>query len=201
MPVQLTPRTAYEMMTVMRYTSEHKGRVRARIVRAAAGSLRTHGLDEPSVPSLMKKAGLTHGGFYVHFRDRDELVAEAVRTAARDTAETVFTAAPDLAGMLDRYLSEEHLRKAESGCVVAALGTDGWRKSPRVRAAFAEAALGLARLVDGKLRERTRDAPISDRALAVTAQMIGSVVLGRLLADPELARRALRAGRQAALRN
>jgi len=190
----------YGMMIIMRFPKDHKAQVRQRIVRAAAGKLRGDGLEGPSVPDLMKEAGLTHGGFYGYFRSRDELVAEAVRHAATETAEGLFRAAPDLTAVLNAYLSEEHLRHPDSGCVVAALGSDGWRKGKKVRGAFADVAEGLARLVDEKLEAGEKINAISDRALAVTAQMIGAVVLGRLVADPRLARRIVGASREAALR-
>jgi TetR/AcrR family transcriptional repressor of nem operon len=188
------------MMSIMRFPKEHKPLVRERIVRAAARKLRGAGLEGPSVPDLMKEAGLTHGGFYGYFRGRDELVAEAVRKAGTETAEGVFKPSPDLTAVLDTYLSDEHLRRPNSGCVVAALGSDGWRKGKKVRAAFADVAEGLARLVDEKLVPVEQGDAISDRALAVTAQMVGAVVLGRLVDDPVLAARMLSAGREAALK-
>jgi len=189
-----------EMMIIMRFPKEHKAQVRQRIVRAASKKLRGAGLDSPSVPDLMKDAGLTHGGFYGYFRSRDDLVAEAVRNAAAETAAGIFQASPDLTAVLRAYLSEEHLRHPSSGCVVAALGSDGWRKGKNVRLAFAEIAQGLARLVDEKLEPDAEGNAISNRALAVTAQMIGAVVLGRLVTDPKLTGRILSASREAALK-
>jgi TetR/AcrR family transcriptional repressor of nem operon len=189
-----------EMMIIMRFPKEHKAQVRERIVRAAAKKLRGAGLDSPSVPDLMKEAGLTHGGFYGYFRNRDELVAEAVRNAAAETAAGIFQTSPDLTAVLSAYLSQEHLRHPSSGCVVAALGSDGWRKGKNVRAAFAEIAQGLARLVDEKLDPGAAGKAVSDRALAATALMVGAVVLGRLVTDPELTGRILSAGREAALK-
>jgi TetR/AcrR family transcriptional regulator, transcriptional repressor for nem operon len=187
-------------MGIMRFPREHKAQVRERIVRAAARKLRAAGLDGPSVPDLMKEAGLTHGGFYGYFRSRDELVAEAVRHAATETAAGLFRASPDLAAVLNAYLSDEHIRQANSGCVVAALGYDGWRKGKKLRATFAEVAQGLAQLVQEKLEPGAKGSGISDRALAVTAQMIGAVVLARVVADPQLSRRIVRAAREAALK-
>jgi TetR/AcrR family transcriptional repressor of nem operon len=192
--------STYGMMIIMRFPKEHKARVRERIVRAAARKLRGAGLEGASVPDLMQEAGLTHGGFYGYFRSRDELVAEAVRNAATETAEGLFKASPDLPAVLDAYLSEDHLRRPDSGCVVAALGSDGRRKGKRVRAAFADVAEGLARLVDEKLGSVAQGDAISDRALAVTAQMVGAVVLGRLVDDPVLAGRIVSAAREAALK-
>ena len=74
----------------MRYPDGHKEQVRAQIVRTAARALRELGLEGISIPALMKKAGLTHGGFYVHFKDRDDLVAAAVEHAAAETGARVL---------------------------------------------------------------------------------------------------------------
>ena len=64
----------------MRYEPEHKTRTRDRIVRNAARKLRAEGLSGPGVASVMKASGLTVGGFYKHFRSKDELLADAIAT-------------------------------------------------------------------------------------------------------------------------
>ena len=62
----------------MRYDTDHKARTRERILTEAAKAIRASGPQVVSVGGLMKKAGLTHGGFYAHFGSKDELVAEAI---------------------------------------------------------------------------------------------------------------------------
>jgi TetR/AcrR family transcriptional regulator, transcriptional repressor for nem operon len=180
----------------MRYPEEHKQSVRARIVEAASRALRKAGLDGVSIPTLMKKAGLTHGGFYAHFEDRDELVAEAVRFAANETGAGVFEQSPTLDAALGSYLSPAHVANPSAGCVVAALGAEGPRQSASVRRAFAFAAEGLIDLVQQKLSDGKAPTTPSDEALSVTARMVGAVVLARLVADPALGRRLLQVARQ-----
>ncbi|MBL8680416.1 MAG: TetR/AcrR family transcriptional regulator [Myxococcales bacterium] len=180
----------------MRYTDEHKAEVRARIVAEASAALRRAGLDGVSIPALMKRAGLTHGGFYAHFEDRDELVAEAVEHAAGQTSESVFEPAKGIGAVLDAYLSREHVRHPERGCVVAALGADGPRQKAVVRKAFSYAAKGLMGLVQKKLGGKS-DA-LTDEAIELTARMVGAIVLARLIDDEALSDRVLavaRAGR------
>ena len=75
----------------MRYGPEHKTRTRDRIVRNAARKLRAEGLSGPGVASVMKASGLTVGGFYKHFRSKDELVAEAIAQAFSDSSEKVYS--------------------------------------------------------------------------------------------------------------
>ncbi len=184
------------MMAIMRYEPGHNDVVRARIIAAAARALRLHGLDGVSIPTLMKDAGLTHGAFYVHFKNRDELVEAAVMSAANDTATGVF-ADHDLAGVGARYLSLAHVRHPEHGCVLAALGTDGARQPSRVRSAFATVAGGFLRLTgDAAHRARSRSATPSDETIVRAATMIGAVILARLVADDVLAERILAAARR-----
>lgn len=179
----------------MRYPEGHKEQVRERIVAAASEALRKRGLEGVSIPALMKKVGLTHGGFYAHFGSRDELAAEAVRYAAAQTASRVFQGQDSLEDMLREYLSESHVAHPARGCVVAALGTEARHQSAPLRHAFAWAARGLLQLVERKLRPAEGREEPGDDALRVASQMVGAVVLARLVEDPELARRLLAAAR------
>ncbi len=178
----------------MRYSEEHKDAVRATIVEEASRALRRSGLDGVSIPALMKRVGLTHGGFYSHFADRDELVSEAVRHAALETAAGVFESAPDLESALGAYVSRQHVEHPEHGCVVAALGAEAPRQRVSVRKAFAWAAAGLLQLVQDKLDSRQKG--LSDEALELTSRMVGAIVLARLLEDPRLTARLLAVARR-----
>lgn len=182
------------MMTVMRYLETHKSEVREHIVRAAAAALRRSGLSGVSIPALMNQVGMTHGGFYGHFPDRDALVAEAIASAAADTSDETFADSLPLAETLRRYLSEGHVTHPEQGCVVAALGSEG-EQPAAVRGAFATVARGLIGLVEKKLHPGRAPRALSDDALRLTATMVGAVILARLVDDEALSERILRAAR------
>jgi TetR/AcrR family transcriptional repressor of nem operon len=62
----------------MRYDAEHRQQTREKVVRKAAEAIREFGPDKISVAELMAKVGLTHGGFYAHFKSKDDLVSEAI---------------------------------------------------------------------------------------------------------------------------
>lgn len=185
----------------MRYSAEHKAEVRERIVTEAARALRERGLDGVSVPALMQRVGLTHGGFYNHFEDRDALVAKAVARAAAETGADVFEAHEgDAEAVLAAYLSSEHVTGPGGGCVLAALGGEAAHSdSPRIRRAFAAAARGFLAYVQRFVTPAARRTP-DDDTLVVASQMIGAVVLARLVDDPAMAARILRAARRAAAR-
>ncbi|HEX3851816.1 MAG TPA: TetR/AcrR family transcriptional regulator [Polyangiaceae bacterium] len=172
----------------MRYPDGHRESVRMRIVEAASRALRRDGLDAVSIPKLMKLVGLTHGGFYVHFRDRDELVAEAVAYCTKDSA---LASDVPTAEAFAKYLSQDHVRHPERGCVIAALGIEGARLRGPVRRAFAEAATRLLRGVERRLHPKGGDGTLSDEALATASRIVGAVVLARLVQDEALANRLL----------
>ena len=54
----------------MRYGGTHKEDTRRKVVRAAAAAVRAKGPDGVSVAEVMADVGLTHGGFYAHFRSK-----------------------------------------------------------------------------------------------------------------------------------
>jgi TetR/AcrR family transcriptional repressor of nem operon len=176
----------------MRYPDGHKESVSARIVEVAARALRKDGIDAVSIPRLMKQAGLTHGGFYGHFRDRDELVARAVTQAA---SASPLAGDERSADALDAYLSREHALHPEQGCVVAALGAEGARQKGAVRRAFAEIGRGFLRHVERRLHPDAAQGRPSDEALATASRMVGAIVLARLVQDDALAERILAAAR------
>ncbi len=178
----------------MRYPASHKLATRTKLVDAAATLLRREGFEGVSIPGLMKQLGLTHGGFYRHFSGRDALLAEAATTAARQTADGVFASQPDLAHTLDRYLSPEHVAHPEAGCVLAATGTDGPRQPKKVRRALGAIAQGFLSLLEVKLHPKdAQPTRPNDDTLRLAAQMIGAVVLARLVDEPRLAARILKA--------
>ena len=58
-----------------------KAETRAALVEAALAEFAARGLDAPSLDAICARAGFTRGAFYVHFRDRDELVTAVVDRA------------------------------------------------------------------------------------------------------------------------
>lgn len=174
----------------MRYPEGHKEEIRAKIVDEAARAFREEGLDGVSVAALMKRVGLTHGGFYGHFANRDELVAEAITAAAEQTAERVFRGSNSKEEMLSSYLSKAHRDHPEQGCVLAALGTDARRQPEVVRDAFAYSSKRFIELIEEHTSQSSKD-NLSDEAIETAIRMIGGVVLARLVDDDALSERIL----------
>ena len=123
----------------MRYSAEHKARNHENIVSFAARSFREHGADSSGIGTVMKKAGLTKGGFYRHFKSKDDLFVEAVARALKETGNGMVEAAKSapegraLRAIIERYLSVGHANSPATGCVRATLGPELARKPVAVR--------------------------------------------------------------------
>ena len=126
-------------LSPMRYSPEHKARNHEKILSMAARSFREHGADTSGIGTVMRKAGLKKGGFYRHFKSKDDLFVEAVARALEETGrgmEEVARSAPPgqaLRAIIERYLSPGHANSPGSGCVRAALGPELARKPVAVR--------------------------------------------------------------------
>src|SRR5262245_23210581 len=123
----------------MRYEPDHKERTHRRIVKRAARRFRAEGLSGPAIASLMKASGLTVGGFYKHFRSKDDLLAEAIEEGFSDFSGEEIVALQQVPPgerwkeVVRRYLSLKHCDHPESGCPVAALAPEIARAAPAVR--------------------------------------------------------------------
>jgi TetR/AcrR family transcriptional repressor of nem operon len=159
-----------------------------RIVSVAARAIRRSGYDGTGVADIMKEAGLTHGAFYAHFPSREAMLAEAAgRACAESAAAAVASAPPDkaLVSMLGSYLSREHLEQAETGCPLAALGSETSRQTPEVRRV---ATRHIKEMVDLVARQSPDwGHPEAHRkALVTVATMVGALLLARAVDDPGL---------------
>jgi AcrR family transcriptional regulator len=162
-----------------------------RIVLAAARAIRRSGYSGTGVADIMKDVGLTHGGFYAHFASREEMLAEAADQAGAESVASltrVAAAAPPkeaLRSMIQAYLSKEHVKDAESGCPVAALGSEMPRQAAKVRRA---ATRRIKDVIDVVARHSSDPgAPGAyERSLVTVATMVGALVLARAVNDPKL---------------
>ena len=171
-------------------TSSRKEITHTRIVETAARAIRRSGYDGTGVADIMKEAGLTHGGFYAHFASRDAMLAEAADQAGAETlaiAKRVFAEVPEdqaLQALMNVYLSNEHMANIETGCSLAALGSEMPRQAPEVRKASTCRIKEMIALIKSRLSDGQSNT--YEKALVMMSTMVGTLLLARAVADPEL---------------
>ena len=173
----------------MRYSPQHKAQNHENILSVAARSFRERGADASGIGTVMKKVGLTKGGFYRHFESKNDLFVEAVARALEEMGRSmleVAKSAPEdraLRGIIERYLSARHANSPGAGCVLAALGPELARKPLPVRKRI-EALLDAYRerllpFVPGQTREEK-----VAKFTVLFASMAGVLTRARVISDP-----------------
>ncbi len=178
----------------MRYDKAHKDRTRRHVLTVASERFRKDGFEGVGVASLMKDAGLTHGGFYGHFRSKQALIEAVISEGLEDTLHHIETRATDIESLVDFYLRPMHRENRAQGCAAAALAGEIVRESKRTRTAFTRKLQRIIAHIQSLLCDRD-----ADRALAVFALLVGVLQLSRAVADRKLSDQFLAAGRQAVL--
>ncbi len=172
----------------MRYGAEHKSEVHQKIVKEASRRVRVEGVTGAAVSAVMKDSGLTHGGFYKHFENKDKLLAESLGEAFREIAERLADAGekspPGTAwkAIVKTYLSPEHCDHAECGCPVAALAPELARADEALKVAILEELFKYkSRMIP--LMPGRRAAEKERAFFAIFSTMIGAIAIARMLPD------------------
>jgi TetR/AcrR family transcriptional repressor of nem operon len=174
----------------MRYSPEHKAKNHENILSVAARTFREHGADVSGIGTVMKKVGLTKGGFYRHFESKDDLFVEAVARAFDEMGDGMLEVAKStpegqgLRAIIERYLSVRHANSPGMGCVIAALGPELARKPRSVRKRI-EASLDAYRerllpFVPGQTREEKLA-----KSMLLFSSMAGVLTRARMISDPQ----------------
>jgi len=171
----------------MRYSEQHKAKTHERVLKKAAEQMCRRGVEGTGIASLMGKVGLTHGGFYAHFPDKNALIAEATGPMLEEGVAGVIAAAeaaPEgkkVRAIVNTYLSTAH-RDSPQVCPVAGLAGEMARQSKMVRNAYTGAIEDrlklIARFLPGANEQERRD-----RARLMMSGMAGTMMIAKTITD------------------
>jgi TetR/AcrR family transcriptional repressor of nem operon len=190
----------------MRYRPEHKAEVHRKILKDASRRVRAEGIAGAAVSSVMRDSGLTNGGFYKHFASKDELLAESLSEAFRETADGLTRVAekskPGTAwkAIVKAYLSPEHCDHAGFGCPLAALAPELARADHAIKTPIHREILKYKNRMLPLMPGRRA----ADRARAfsvIFSTMIGAIAVARILPDQAERARVLASARDFLLRS
>ncbi len=190
----------------MRYQPGHKAEIHQKIVKDASRRVRAEGIMGAVVSAVMHDAGLTHGGFYKHFENKDELLMESLSEAFREMGDTLAHVAgqskPGTAwkAIVKAYLSPEHCDHTERGCPLAALAPELARTDPAMKPRIAgEMAKYKNRMLPFMPGRRAAD---KERAfMAIISTMLGALAIARILPDQKARAKVLATARDFLLRS
>lgn len=186
----------------MRFEKGHKDRTYRRILDAASRRFRKDGVQATSLAHIMSDAGLTHGGFYAHFKSKDDLAQQAIVHSFERTRSQLVDAATRHKGLetiIRHYLSPTHRDQADLGCPAAALSTEIGRLSRKTRAVFAQQLNEHLDMIEHFLPGPHDPGEARARATALFGLAVGTLNLARAVGDRSEADRILAQGIQAAL--
>jgi TetR/AcrR family transcriptional repressor of nem operon len=184
----------------MRYSAEHKAKNHENILSVAARSFREHGGDSSGIGTLMKKVGLTKGGFYRHFQSKDDLFVQAVARAFDEMGKgmlEVAKAAPQgqaLPAIIEHYLSPRHANSPGMGCVLAALGPELARKPLSVRKRIEASQEAYRERLLPFVAGQTREERLAKLRLLLPS-MAGVLTTARLTSTPQRREQMLKEAR------
>lgn len=193
----------------MKLSAERVAENRERVLDTALRLFRERGFDGVSVADLMREAGLTHGGFYNHFKSKADLEARACAKAFEGSADALSAAgaAPagegrklGLLGYISRYLSRPWRDAEGPTCPMVAFGVEAARGGNDIGESYAAGLntylAGLAALTEvqgGNAADARR------RAIVLAATLTGALGLARSVrrSDPALSDEILSTVREA----
>jgi TetR/AcrR family transcriptional regulator, transcriptional repressor for nem operon len=170
---------------VARYSSDHRSNTRKTIITLAAKALREKGFNGVGIADVMSAAGLTHGGFYAHFKNREELLQAAFIEAFAQSPinfgklARLAEASGDIALIADSYLDQSKIDDVANGCVAAALASEMHRQGAAIQAilqAGTEQTVHVIQSIEA----------LEDAGWATLAMLIGAKSLMRAIPDPAL---------------
>jgi TetR/AcrR family transcriptional repressor of nem operon len=187
----------------LRLTREQAEQNRRLIVKTASRMFRLQGLENVAVADVMKESGFTHGGFYNHFKSKDDLATEAVASAFDHAAKNLsddISSANDpqkaLNAFVADYLSPAHRDTSTGGCPATAFPVDSARGGKDVQAAFAEGIESYLEIFAARMDGDKREA--RQRAVALLSGIVGALLLSRAVkkSQPKLSDELLSSARK-----
>lgn len=173
----------------MRYSQDHKAQTHQRIIKEASVRFRRDGIGATGLQPLMKSLNLTHGGFYAHFKSKDELVEKALQAAAAELdahCEMLFSQERPLEAFIDSYLSEWHQTSPDQGCPLTTMSSEMGLRGQNSRTTD-EVLNARLKQVETALGNPNAE----EQSLVLMSTLVGALVLARSVESAELAARIL----------
>lgn len=167
----------------MRFPKDHKEKARRRLLEHGGSHAKTHGFGSSGMDALAAAAGVTTGSLYKHFDGKSDLFAALIEAELGRTERRFGAISPEDPSVIGKawadYLSLEHVKRPEHGCVLPCLASEVATSGPAARASFQEGLLRIHAIVE-------RWTGSSEQAWTLIAQSVGAVMLARAMRDEQV---------------
>ena len=186
----------------MAHRAGQKEESRARILESAGRGFREHGYGGLGVDALAKRAGVTSGAFYAHFKSKavafQESVTDGLASLRRRVEGMRADKGPDWREhFIDFYLGDRRTVELAGSCTLQSLTGEVARADEDTRAAYETGFLDIIEATaagfDGDTESERRS-----KATALLALLIGGVSMARAVKDPALQEQIAEAVRKVA---
>lgn len=194
----------------MPYSPAHKPKTRIRIINAATAEFKRNGYENVTIDQVMGAAGMTRGGFYAHFKNKEDLFVACVENGMSLLSSPVLAKLRKeeirgkdwITSFAKLYLSRLHIENPDMGCALPTLSTEVSRSGEKARAAFSKVIAQTSEKLAQKLAKQDAvpgmDKPTDiddmakrsevpdayrEEATSMLAMMVGAVVLSRAVDD------------------
>lgn len=185
---------------------EQKRSSRDKILQAASRSIRCEGVEGTGVAAVMKEAGLTHGGFYAHFKNKSEMINAAMEESLLiprkwwTTIKQKVSWGQRLKVLAKKYLTTKHRDSLETSCSLAALVIDAGRGDNSLKQTYQNE---LLKSLSAICQEDFKNADKQKRqeALSFISLMVGGLTISRAVSDEKLSKEILQSCQKIASQN
>ena len=187
----------------MRYSKDHRESTHKKIIDIASRRFRKEGIQAVGIAGLMSDAGLTHGGFYSHFKSKEELAVKAVIQALKETHAFLESHLKkhhgDFEKLIHAYLHPIHRDSPENGCAIAAIGPELSRRPKESQKMISKKIETFFDLIKRYLPSDFPDEKKQQTAVSIFSLMVGTLQVSRMISDENRKDEILENGIDAAL--
>lgn len=189
----------------MRITQAEKEKLREKILHEALPYLKTWGSGGAPVDKIMKRAGLTSGALYSHFKSKDDLFLQVLLRAfdqmiahyGKQITEMGGKAA--LESFFETYLSQPHVKSADRGCIFVALSPDMHRMKAAEKALLEEKIETLTNLLASALPHGDEQQKL-EKMRFLYSSLVGTLTMARAVKNESTAAAFLHASKHQLLK-
>lgn len=190
--------------------SNRKNNTRSKILDTAETLFKKYGIESSGIKKIMSEIGLTVGGFYSHFKSKDDLIKNSLNKSLNSTMKELLGISSGLKGkdkiskMLGVYLGKEHRDNLEMGCPIAAMASDISRCNDDIKkeveiyfdAFYNEIKPDVQNIVTNEGQKVTRE-----DFYVYMSMSLGAVMMSRICKDDHLSEVILSSSRKKILKD